>query len=50
MKKRNLMTKRRSLCNTSRRRQLLKQIHRKLQMRRQIFQHQIEGAEWAEAS
>ena len=50
MRKRNLMNKRRAFNNASRRRKLLKQIQRKLQLRRQIFQNQIEGAEWAEAS
>ncbi len=44
------MTKRKQLNSGARRRQLLKQLQRKLMLRRHKFQHQLDNADWAEAS
>lgn len=50
MKSRNFGSQRRGLNNAARRRTLLKKLHRKMQMRRQDFQIQVECAELAKAS
>lgn len=50
MKRPIAMQRRRSLNNASRRRALLKKVQRKLNMRRQDFQLQIECEELAKAS
>ncbi len=50
MKKRNLTARSKALGNATRRRSLLKKLNRKLQMRRQDFQIQLECEQLAKAS
>lgn len=50
MKKRNILNRQRSLNSTTRRRTLLKKLHKKMSMRRQDYQTQVELEEMARAS
>ena len=50
MRKRAMLSKKRNLNANTRRKQLLKQLHRKMVMRRHDFQMQVELSELAEAS
>ena len=50
MKRNNSLSKRRSLNSGTRRKQLLKKLHKKISMRRQDFQIQLEVSELARAS